>query len=333
MQERVKFEAWIAGIEERRESTPANVYDRVHGDYVAKLAAVLEALKTHARELEQQAERFTARLAELATQEQQRLDTRAEAELRAHVGELSQEEWSVRAREADDALAAIAAEQAVVAADLNRVHELLGAAAERPAAAPAASEPAHATQAAAPAPAPEPAPHAADLGLPTVESQSEPSAGAAESATPEQQSFDELAFLKSVVSPAKAGAPVAPSASSAPTPPRSAAAVARAQTAGNHPTPRASQPVRATQAGRASQAKRQSGSAVRDEAGGADGLVGKAAEGDPPFAANVSGNHPVVLRPSGPVEQPKTLKCAECGAMNYATEWYCERCGAELASL
>ncbi len=37
-------------------------------------------------------------------------------------------------------------------------------------------------------------------------------------------------------------------------------------------------------------------------------------------------------------EQPKkgaakTLKCAECGAMNLPTEWYCERCGAELAAL
>jgi len=29
-------------------------------------------------------------------------------------------------------------------------------------------------------------------------------------------------------------------------------------------------------------------------------------------------------------EQPKTLKCAECGAMNLPSEWYCERCGAEL---
>jgi DNA repair exonuclease SbcCD ATPase subunit len=29
----------------------------------------------------------------------------------------------------------------------------------------------------------------------------------------------------------------------------------------------------------------------------------------------------------------KTLKCAECGTMNLPTEWYCERCGAELAAL
>lgn len=29
----------------------------------------------------------------------------------------------------------------------------------------------------------------------------------------------------------------------------------------------------------------------------------------------------------------KTLKCAECGSMNKPTEWYCERCGAELAAL
>jgi hypothetical protein len=39
---------------------------------------------------------------------------------------------------------------------------------------------------------------------------------------------------------------------------------------------------------------------------------------------------PEVARTSGAQGQPKTLKCAECGAMNYPSEWYCERCGAEL---
>jgi uncharacterized OB-fold protein len=34
-----------------------------------------------------------------------------------------------------------------------------------------------------------------------------------------------------------------------------------------------------------------------------------------------------------PTEQVKTLKCAECGTMNYPTEWYCERCGGELAAM
>jgi hypothetical protein len=32
-----------------------------------------------------------------------------------------------------------------------------------------------------------------------------------------------------------------------------------------------------------------------------------------------------------PVE--KTLKCKECGTMNLATEWYCEKCGGELAAM
>jgi hypothetical protein len=55
--------------------------------------------------------------------------------------------------------------------------------------------------------------------------------------------------------------------------------------------------------------------------------------GDHPLAANVPANTPIVLRPTGTIEQSKTLKCNECGAMNYPTEWYCERCGAELAAL
>ena len=32
-------------------------------------------------------------------------------------------------------------------------------------------------------------------------------------------------------------------------------------------------------------------------------------------------------------ESEKTLKCQECGAMNFPTEWYCEKCGSELATL
>jgi hypothetical protein len=51
-----------------------------------------------------------------------------------------------------------------------------------------------------------------------------------------------------------------------------------------------------------------------------------------PLAMNVSGNIPIVIKDKSN-EAAKSLKCGECGAMNYPTEWYCERCGAELASL
>ena len=44
-------------------------------------------------------------------------------------------------------------------------------------------------------------------------------------------------------------------------------------------------------------------------------------------------NAPAPQTTSGPVDAVKTLRCAECGTMNYATEWYCERCGGELAVL
>ena len=40
--------------------------------------------------------------------------------------------------------------------------------------------------------------------------------------------------------------------------------------------------------------------------------------------------------PSGKTGAPgvaKTLKCGECGTLNRPTEWYCERCGAELAGV
>ncbi|MGH7688946.1 MAG: hypothetical protein ACREN3_05015, partial [Gemmatimonadaceae bacterium] len=87
MQERVKFEAWLEALDARRASTPANVYDRVRKDYEARLAGVIRELKEHAAALEVQAEKYTSRLAELAQTEQERRDARAEAELRAHVGE------------------------------------------------------------------------------------------------------------------------------------------------------------------------------------------------------------------------------------------------------
>jgi hypothetical protein len=36
--------------------------------------------------------------------------------------------------------------------------------------------------------------------------------------------------------------------------------------------------------------------------------------------------------PAAQADAQKTLRCTECNTMNLPTEWYCERCGGELAA-
>jgi hypothetical protein len=55
-------------------------------------------------------------------------------------------------------------------------------------------------------------------------------------------------------------------------------------------------------------------------------------DGAQPRDSATSGSVPIYLR-DVPTEQVKSLKCQECGSMNYPTEWYCERCGGELAAM
>lgn len=62
--------------------------------------------------------------------------------------------------------------------------------------------------------------------------------------------------------------------------------------------------------------------------GGPGHSASRAAEAPTPAAAPAA--------PAGKTATPtgaKTLKCSECGTLNRPTEWYCERCGGELAGL
>jgi hypothetical protein len=123
------------------------------------------------------------------------------------------------------------------------------------------------------------------------------------------QDFDELEFLKSVVgtstpavSQATRSTPSGNSASPAqppPTAPRSATPAQAQSPQPAAPTPAPAPPPAAP--------------APPPQSTPSDGLLS--------------------IRSSGALEQPKTLKCAECGSMNYPSEWYCERCGAELAAI
>lgn len=341
MAERRKYEGWIAALEARRSTTPERVFTRVHGDYSARLDRVMEQLTAHSGGLRDELDSLTMRVGELDTEQQQARDERDEAELRAHVGELSSADWDAVQRTSDARISALAARHAQLADELERTRELLSEAV-RPVTPPSGSMPAILPMGASPAADAASGAGTGDDTLDSVSDQAEgalhvPSADTApvpanaivggdeepmelsasviaaeaelmdqSAATSGGPAFDEMAFLSSVVN-----------------------------------TP--SGTLESAPAERADEASRRDSFATRahddeivnlsDSAPPAipPALAERAAD-SAPLANNVTGNIPIVLR-DRPAEASKTLKCSECGAMNYPTEWYCERCGAELASL
>ena len=148
-------------------------------------------------------------------------------------------------------------------------------------------------------PAPAPAPAAPPPAAPP---QAAPSPAAppsrplgAPASPPESEAIDELAFLNSVMDRAQdSPAPLTSPSPSAPPP-----AAPRIE---DIPLVTSLEPSEAQVAGR-------------------EGLSLRQGAGTPTFLKGM------------PTEQVKTLKCQECGTMNYPTEWYCERCGGELAAM
>lgn len=272
MQERQRYEAWLAALEAKRSVTPPHVFERVKADYETRLKAVYEQLMGRAAELQETLNVFTARLSRVQQEEAAKRDARYEAELRADVGELGQGEWRDMQRQWDEEMARLARERESIAHEVARLHQILSMTEGRTT--PSAGSP----------------------------STNGPGPGASSTPTPYTPSprpgFDELAFLKSVVEPVDASGrrpapserPAGRSSGSAPAP---------------KPTPAAGNNVR-----------------PEDKTPGDPDAVEEAPrepEPVPEFLKDV------------PSEQARTLKCAECGSMNFPTEWYCERCGAELA--
>jgi hypothetical protein len=331
MEERRRYEAWLAALEARRAETPKHVFTRVHADYTARLESVIERLVAHTDGLRAELTTLTTRIASLDEQQHRARDERAEAELRAHVGELTENAWKETVAASDALIASLAAQHAAAEDDLRRTRELL-ADAERP---PTPVPPPAQVKSGAPekrvAPTAAPTPdtplggaHVPDARTAPVPTSDKPGAPPKPlEPKPGDASFDELAFLQSVVdvsggdrnapAPRPQPAPARP-AGSAPAAPNGAGAPQRREPfVARKPEPRPED-------------------RIQKQGEGAAPLIQPKPGNRSSLAANISGNNPIVLKDK-PSESAKTLKCAECGAMNYPTEWYCERCGAELASL
>jgi len=310
---------------------------------------VIQRMVAHTDGLRAELTTLTTRIASLEEQQHRARDERAEAELRAHVGELTENAWNELAAASDATIAALTAQHEAAVEDLRRTKELL-ADAERPPT-PPASAPVQAPAAPSAVPAtgsppqagvapipdtaegsahvPDAEPPAAEVS-PAVEQRATPEPpSAVGNGKPGDASFDELAFLQSVVDVAQGAEPrsAAPSAPGAPFRRETASNAAQQPPAGapSSPAPRREPFV-------ARKPEPRPEDRIQKQGEGAAPLIQPKQGNRGSLAANISGNNPIVLRDK-PNESAKTLKCAECGAMNYPTEWYCERCGAELASL
>jgi hypothetical protein len=336
MEERRRYESWLGALDARRAETPKHVFTRVHADYTARLESVIQRLVAHTDGLRAELTTLTTRIASLEEQQHRARDERAEAELRAHVGELTGNAWKEVAAASDATIASLAAQHAAALEDLQRTKELL-ADAERPPTpvpAPAQVPAAAAPKAAAIAPKAAPAAtRAAPLPDPAEGGAHVPGADAPPANRPPDRgkpqagdaSFDELAFLQSVTDVSNGTASEAPSAG---TPPRREPAPSTAPPSA--PAQPAVAPRREPFVARKPEPRPED--RIQKQGEGATPLIQQKPGNRGSLAANISGNNPIILRDK-PNESAKTLKCAECGALNYPTEWYCERCGAELASL
>lgn len=328
LQERQQYATWLSRLDATADTAPESVRGKVRSDYKARLDSVIEQLRSHADGLAQQLERHRDTRSELQTREAQAKEIMSEAEVRHAVGEYSDAKWQQIRGEAQKNLVAIREELAQLGeeiAELENVQHMIAAPAVPEPVTPPPPPP-------APAPAPEPEKPAetAAMADPPVEAAAEPAASLPPAA------------------PSIAAAPITPQPpSSQPQGKPPAAPVRPVKPKEGPPGP-----------GRTlwfPSVKEEEVEAGVDELAFLKSVSEDETTGPSPRRA--SGGHirppeptvapqitptspaPVSTSPASEAGRPsastgaRTLKCGECGTMNRPTEWYCERCGAELADL
>lgn len=352
MAERRRFEGWITALNARKATTPQHVFERVHLDYTTRLDVVIDQLTSHADALHRATEALTKRLSDLAAEQQRAEDERAEAELRAHVGELSSADWERTAATSDAAIAGAVNRRTEAELELSRIRELLDSTARpalaepevaaAPAAAPTSAPAARASKPVAAEAAPSPAPVGAaspraSVPRAVVEPDAMPPAELPPAVIAAEQQLLDIEERSSAAAPSSAPVDEAPPVA-LPTAPKSNGFDELAFLSSVVDTPAGT--FEPAPSDLPDEKARRDTFAMRSQE---DKIMNLGARTTPLDVASIeredsspptSGGKPTsAISRDTSGEGVKTLKCGECAALNYPTEWYCERCGAELASL
>ena len=234
--ERKKFDAWLSQLEAKRASTAEHIFARVHADYMHRLEAIRERLGAEADGIRSLVGEIEARLSVERSAVTEKTDERAEMELRAAVGELSEKGWNATRAKCDATIAELRSTFDATARELVEMTATLSGV----------------------------------MNSPRSPSQATPSQATPSKQSPPPPTGEVVAAVVAAPAPAPAPAPEpAPEPEAAPSLER--ASPSSKPAVDGAPTPRTSQAIR-------------------------------------------------------------SLKCQECGTLNFPTEWYCEQCGGELAA-
>ena len=291
--ERSKYEGWIAALASKTD-VPSHVLEKVRADYVGRLRTVLQAFSAHTPALDAALAEHQARDAALAAQEKASRDEHAEGELRHMVGEYDGDQWDQVRVGHEALLSRLASDRETIAAELTHVQRSLAATAEAFQRAVALGDP--------------------PIAAVAVTARDESPTPAVLTAMAEPVALAELVPAPAAFSPST-----------------------------YRPTPQSPPPELMDR-----RAQLDDLGFLRSGPRSAPHENGREAQSAPTATVTRSADQPVlrivpdeptpvtvpaVAAPAAPADSAKTLRCAECGTMNYATEWYCERCGGELAVL
>jgi len=353
--ERKKYETWLEQLEARRTVAAEHVFARVHADYTQRLDEVRAKLAGEADTIAALVAELDSRLADEHAEVTAKTDERAEAELRALVGEYSAKEWDVARGKLDDAIAERRKRFDATKRELADLTELLGSVnGESPA--PRAS----AKQSAATV-------VEDDLAEAARSGEQDAADGVAEDA---DVRIAPTVGVETLGAYADTGANPSEAETSAPEPSAVTAAEVDAGIAADVDESIPDESTAAEEPGVAAGAGVLSADGpgfdelafLRSVAGTPAGSGAATVISD--NAASSRGRAPAAERGRGTIDEPSTgernrkadapaedaepgplgaptprtsqairsLKCQECGTLNFPTEWYCERCGGELAA-
>lgn len=369
--ERHRFDEWLSALESRRDETPEHVYERVHRDYTDRRTDVMTQLHGHVPGLDALLAELDGRAAGLATRAQAEEDERAEAMLRHAVGEFDDDKWNEVRERVESTLATLGKERDALDEQRSDVGALLKSARPEPVAAvlevaddvsnafsddvseaeaafdaafdaatsdepasrdDAPAEPSTTERSSSESSSASSSPFSETSTRDSSSAASDTDRSDADRSEPDLQDVDALELTTESPEPPTAPPVERPSIWGTPRPPRDAeprkpassdADDERANDVFGDARSDSPERPRTADTGSSPRPATPKSGAPSD---GFDELAFLRSVIDPQAKdANVP------RAPKGETAQ-KTLRCTECGSMNLPTEWYCERCGGELAA-